>query len=131
MGTRDGTSDPFVSLEVFKQCEARVDWRAVPEAARALEQWRARSHAGKLFLYYENGKCACRVVFNNGFNEFVEVDRVVGFTTAGSNKFKCRQRVARASSTLHKNLCNRFWRDRETRIANNKFDVFFEVVHGQ
>jgi hypothetical protein len=61
VGTRDGTSDPFVSLEVFKQCEARVDWRAVPEAARALEQWRARSHAGKLFLYYENGKCACRV----------------------------------------------------------------------
>ena len=61
VGTRDGTSDPFVSLEVFKQCEARVEWRSVPETARALEQWRARSHAGKLFLYYENGKCACRV----------------------------------------------------------------------
>ncbi len=54
-------SDPFVSLEVFKQCESKIEWRAAPEAARAIEQWRQRSRAGKLFLYYENGKCACRV----------------------------------------------------------------------
>jgi hypothetical protein len=45
VGTRDGTSDPFVSLEVFKQCEARVDWRAVllrvPTAARTIRALKA------------------------------------------------------------------------------------------
>ena len=51
------SDDPFLQLDLFKVSESRVP----PEAMRALEDWRSRNRAGKFFLYYENGKSACRV----------------------------------------------------------------------
>ena len=35
--------------------------RTEGSAHAALEAWRKRTRAGKFFLYYESGKCACRV----------------------------------------------------------------------
>lgn len=54
-------TDPFVNLTLFKRCEAHVPARTHSQAAAALDMWRRRSQAGKYFLYYDNGKCACRV----------------------------------------------------------------------
>ena len=55
------TSDPFSQIELFKLAESRVPWREDHQALDALEAWRKRTRSHKFFLYYESGKCACRV----------------------------------------------------------------------
>jgi hypothetical protein len=54
-------TDPFAQIELFKRPEVLVPWRSNSTALAALDSWRRRTRAGKFFLYYENGKCACRV----------------------------------------------------------------------
>lgn len=55
-------SDPFTSVELFKVAESLIHEReGDTPAAAALDAWRRRNRANKFFLYYESGKCACRV----------------------------------------------------------------------
>ena len=50
-----------MAIELFKLNESLVPSQSRREAAAALESWRGRTRSGKFFLYYESGKCACRV----------------------------------------------------------------------
>ena len=55
------STNPFTQIELFKRSEVLVPRRTEGSAHAALEAWRKRTRAGKFFLYYESGKCACRV----------------------------------------------------------------------
>ena len=54
-------SDPFTQIDLFKVTESLIPSPAEPARHATLEAWRARTKAHKFFLYYESGKCACRV----------------------------------------------------------------------
>ena len=55
------STNPFTSIDLFKVCESRIQRPNDPDVAGALAEWRKRTRAGSFFLYYESGKCACRV----------------------------------------------------------------------
>ena len=62
--TLPGDADPFQALSLFKLSASRVARGMSSDDAAtegAIESWRSRNLAKTYFLYYENGKCACRV----------------------------------------------------------------------
>jgi hypothetical protein len=70
------------------------------------------------------------IAINNCFHDLFCVLSIFWLATTGCNKLKSRQRVARTSATLTKNMSDTVIIDIKLCFFNNKTDVLLELIDG-